>query len=74
MSYEYVRPPVCPATTKVAEAEILRSELLEWKDRAETAERRLSESLARNDRQEALIVELCDGLARLLDKIREAKQ
>jgi transposase len=49
------------------------SELLEWRDRAETAEHRMSESLSRGDRQEALIVELRDGLTRLSDKIREAK-
>jgi hypothetical protein len=49
-------------------------ELCELRVRLHQAHCDLSESLTLNDRQEALIVELRDGLARLLDKIREAKQ
>ena len=70
MSYEYEHPQSCPAGYECRNY----SELCELRDRLRSAERALCESLARNDRQEALIVELCDGLVTLLDKIREAKQ
>ncbi len=71
MSYEYEQTPdKCPPGHECRNY----SELCELRDRLRSAERALHESLARGDRQEALIVELRDGLTRLSDKIRGAEQ